>query len=94
MPEGDHVQEGAASRSELLSSDGSARWVKTRAVSHPAIEVAGLSVETITRVTKLDLADSALHAPAEHAVLAVAAGEWDEKRTADRLRPLLAGPTA
>jgi death-on-curing protein len=28
-----------------------------------AVEVTGLSVETITRVTKLDLADSALHAP-------------------------------
>jgi death-on-curing protein len=29
-----------------------------------AIEVTGLEAETITRVTKLDLADSALHAPA------------------------------
>jgi death-on-curing protein len=29
-----------------------------------AVEITGLSVETITRVTKLDLADSALHAPA------------------------------
>jgi death-on-curing protein len=29
-----------------------------------AIEVTGLNVETITRVTKLDVADSALHAPA------------------------------
>jgi hypothetical protein len=29
-----------------------------------AVEVTGLSVETISRVTKIDLADSALHAPA------------------------------
>ena len=29
-----------------------------------AVEVTGLNVETITRVTNLDLADSALHAPA------------------------------
>ena len=29
-----------------------------------AVEVTGLTVETIARVTKLDLADSALHAPA------------------------------
>jgi death-on-curing protein len=29
-----------------------------------ATEATGLNVETITRVTKLDLADSALHAPA------------------------------
>lgn len=29
-----------------------------------AVEVTGLSVETVARVTKLDLADSALHAPA------------------------------
>jgi hypothetical protein len=29
-----------------------------------AVEVTGLSVETITRVANLDLADSALHAPA------------------------------
>jgi death-on-curing protein len=29
-----------------------------------AVEVTGLSVETITQVAKLDLADSALHAPA------------------------------
>lgn len=120
-----------------------------------AVEVTGLSVETITRVTKLDLADSALHAPsagfgdtefypdfvnkaavllvrlaknhplpdgnkraawvalrlfvgingwrwtttpsvddAELAVLAVAAGDWDEARTADWLRQHLAPPTA
>lgn len=71
-----------------------------------AVEVTGLSVETMTRVAKLDLADSALHAPAagfgdtncrrwdptpdvdqaERAVLAIAAGEWDESRTADWLR--------
>jgi death-on-curing protein len=115
-----------------------------------AAEVTGLSVETITRVTKLDLADSALHAPAarfgdtefypdfidkaavlivrlarnhplpdgnkraawvalrlfvelndwqwveapsvdeaEHAVLAIAAGEWDEKQAAAWLRQYL-----
>ena len=29
---------------------------------------------------------------AEHAVLAIAAGEWDEKRMADWLRRFLAGP--
>ena len=29
-----------------------------------AVEVTGLSVKTITQMTKLDLADSALHAPA------------------------------
>ena len=29
-----------------------------------AAEVTGLSVDTVTRVTRLDLADSALHAPA------------------------------
>jgi death on curing protein len=119
-----------------------------------AVEVTGLSVETITRVTKLDLADSALHAPAagfgdtefypdfvdkaavllvrlaknhplpdgnkraawvalrlfveindwhwrttpsvddaERAVVAAAAGEWDEARVADWLRQHLAAPT-
>jgi death-on-curing protein len=115
-----------------------------------AAEVTSLSVETITRVAKLDLADSALHAPAagfgdtefypdfidkaavlivrlarnhplqdgnkraawvalrlfvelndwqwvpapavdeaEHAVLAIAAGDWDEKRAAEWLRQYL-----
>jgi death on curing protein len=29
-----------------------------------AVEVTGLSAETVARVAKLDLADSALHAPA------------------------------
>jgi hypothetical protein len=29
-----------------------------------AVEVTGLTVETVTHVAKLDLADSALHAPA------------------------------
>jgi death-on-curing protein len=118
-----------------------------------AAEVTGLSVETVTRVTRLDLADSALHAPAagfgdtefypefidkaavlivrlaknhplpdgnkraawvavrlfvdinawtwaktpsvdeaERAVLAIAAGEWNEQRTADWLREHLAAP--
>jgi len=118
-----------------------------------AVEVTGLSVETITRVTKLDLADSALHAPAagfgetefypefvdkaavlivrlaknhplpdgnkraawvalrlfievngwrwattpsvddaERAVLAIAAGEWDEAQTAIWLGQHLAPP--
>ena len=112
-----------------------------------AVEVTGLTVETVTHVAKLDLADSALHAPAagfgdtefypdfidkaavlivslaknhplpdgnkraawvalrlfvevngwrwattpeideaEQAVLAIAAGDWDEKRTAQWLR--------
>jgi death-on-curing protein len=120
-----------------------------------AVEVTGLSLETISRVTKIDLADSALHAPAasfgdtefypdfvekaavlivrlaknhplpdgnkraawvalrlfievngwrwitppgiddaEHAVLAIASGEWDEARTASWLRPQLAPPAA
>ena len=120
-----------------------------------AVEVTGLSVETISRVTKIDLVDSALHAPAagfgdtefysdfvdkaavlivrlaknhplpdgnkraawvtlrlfieinswqwstppgiddaEHAVLAIASGEWDEAQTASWLRPLLASPAA
>ena len=119
-----------------------------------AVEVTGLSVETTTRVAKLDLADSALHAPAagfgdtefypdfidkaavllvrlaknhplpdgnkraawvamrlfvelnrwhwrstptlddaEQAVLAVAAGDWDEQRTSAWLRELLAPPS-
>lgn len=118
-----------------------------------ATEVTGLSVETITRVAKLDLAESALHAPAagfgetefypdftdkaavlivrlaknhplpdgnkraawvslrlfielngwtwattpsvddaERVVLAVAAGDWDETRTAGWLREHLAPP--
>jgi death-on-curing protein len=118
-----------------------------------AAEVTGLSVETVTRVTRLDLADSALHAPAagfgdtefypefidkaavlivrlaknhplpdgnkraawvavrlfvdinawtwaktpsvdeaERAVLAIAAGEWNEQRTGDWLREHLAAP--
>jgi death-on-curing protein len=118
-----------------------------------AVEVTGLSVETITRVAKLDLADSALHAPAagfgetefypgfvekaavlivrlaknhplpdgnkraawvalrlfieingwrwtttpsiddaERAVLAIAAGEWDEAQTAVWLARHLAPP--
>jgi death-on-curing protein len=118
-----------------------------------AVEVTDLSVEAITRVAKLDLADSALHAPAagfgdtefyaefvdkaavlivrlaknhplpdgnkraawvalrlfieingwrwtttpsideaERAVLAIAAGEWDEAQTATWLRQHLAPP--
>jgi len=118
-----------------------------------AVEVTGLSVETITRVANLDLADSALHAPAagfgdtefypdfidkaavlavrlaknhplpdgnkraawvalrlfveindwqwtttpgvddaEHAVLAIAASDWNESRMADWLRQHLAPP--
>jgi death-on-curing protein len=118
-----------------------------------AVEVTGLSVETITRVARLDLADSALHAPAagfgetefypgfvekaavlmvrlaknhplpdgnkraawvalrlfieingwrwtatpsvddaERAVLAIAAGEWDEAQTAVWLARHLAPP--
>ncbi len=116
-----------------------------------AAEVTGLDVKTLIRVTKLDLADSALHAPAaafggtefypdfvdkaavlivrlaknhplpdgnkraawvslrmfleinrwhwmrmpdidqaEHAVLAIAAGDWNEQKTADWLRDLIA----
>lgn len=115
-----------------------------------AVEVTGLSIETIVHATKIDLADSALNAPAasfsgeefypdfvdkaavlivrlaknhplpdgnkraawvslrtflafnaweldpypsvdeaEAAVLAIAAGEWDEAATAHWLRPLL-----
>lgn len=63
-----------------------------------AVEVTGLSVETITRVAKQDLADSALHAPAagfgatEFAVLAIAAGESDEAQTAIWLGQHLAPP--
>jgi death-on-curing protein len=118
-----------------------------------AAEVTELSVETITRVAKLDLAESALHAPAagfgetefypdfidkaavlivrlaknhplpdgnkraawvslrlfieingwtwtttpdvdeaERVVVAIAAGEWDEARTADWLREHLPPP--
>jgi death-on-curing protein len=118
-----------------------------------AAEVTGLDVATLTRVTKLDLADSALHAPAaefggtefypgffdkaavlivrlaknhplpdgnkraawvslrlfvemngwrwdtypsiddaEHTVLAIASGEWDEAMTAEWLRGLLTAP--
>jgi death-on-curing protein len=118
-----------------------------------AVEITGLSVETITRVAKLDLADSALHVPAagfgdtefypefvdkaavlvvrlaknhplpdgnkraawvalrlfveingwcwttmpsvddaEQAVLAIAAGGWDEAQTAVWLRQHLAPP--
>jgi len=118
-----------------------------------AAEVTGLDIKTVMKVTKLDLADSALHAPAagfgdtdfypdfvdkaavlvvrlagnhplpdgnkraawvslrafvdvngwgwdpkptvddaEHAVLAIAAGEWDEAATADWLRGRLAPP--
>lgn len=120
-----------------------------------AVEVTGLSVETITRVAKLDLADSALHAPAagfggtefypdfidkaavlivrlaknhalpdgnkraawvalrlfvelkgwqwttdpaideaENAVVAIAAGNWDEKQAAEWLRQYLKEPTS
>lgn len=116
-----------------------------------AAEVTGLDVKTLTRVTKLDLADSALHAPAaefggtefypdfvdkaavlivrlaknhplpdgnkraawvslrmfieingwewtsmpdidqaERAVLAIAAGDWNEQQTATWLRELIA----
>ena len=115
-----------------------------------AVEVTGQSIETIVHATKIDLADSALNAPAasfsgeefypdfvnkaavlivrlaknhplpdgnkraawvslraflafngwkldpypsvdeaEAAVLAIAAGEWDERATANWLRPLL-----
>lgn len=115
-----------------------------------AVEVTGQSIETIVHATKIDLADSALNAPAasfsgeefypdfvdkaavlivrlaknhplpdgnkraawvslrvflafngrkldpypsvdeaEAAVLSIAAGKWDEKATADWLRPLL-----
>ena len=118
-----------------------------------AVEVTALSVETVTRIAKLDLADSALHAPAagfgdtefypefvdkaavlvvrlaknhplpdgnkraawvalrlfvelndwrwnpmprvddaERAVLAIAASDWDEVQTADRLRHHLRSP--
>ncbi len=118
-----------------------------------AAEVTGLDIKTVMKVTNLDLADSALHAPAagfgdtdfypdfvdkaavlvvrlagnhplpdgnkraawvslrafvdvngwgwdpkptvddaEHAVLAIAAGEWDEAATADWLRVRLAPP--
>ena len=120
-----------------------------------AVEVTGLNVETIARVTNLDLADSALHAPAasfsdtefypdfvdkaavlivrlaknhplpdgnkraawvalrlfveindwrwgvtpsvdeaEHAVLGIASGEWNEARMADWLRQHLAPPAS
>jgi hypothetical protein len=71
-----------------------------------ASAVTGLDVEIILKVANLDLADSALHAPAagfgdtdfypdfvdkdprptiddaESAMLAVAAGDWDETQTA------------
>jgi death on curing protein len=79
-----------------------------------AAEVTGLDAVTVMKVANLDLADSALHAPAagfgetefypefveingwlwserpsvdeaEGVVLAIAAGEWDEDRTAEWL---------
>jgi death-on-curing protein len=120
-----------------------------------AAEVAGLDADTLLRVTKLGLADSALHAPAagfgetefypdfvdkaavlavrlaknhplpdankraawvalrvfveingwswaakpsvddaERAVIAIAAGDWDEVEFADWLRPQLVGPAS
>ena len=62
--------------------------------------VTGLDLRTVLNVTNVDLADSALHAPAagfgeddfypefvdKAAVLAVAAGDWDEAATAAWLR--------
>jgi len=71
-----------------------------------AVAVTGLYNHTLLLTTKLDLADSALHAPSagfsEHelypdfvdkaAVLSVASGECDEARAAERLRALLVAP--
>ena len=62
-----------------------------------AAAVTGLDLRTVMNMTNVDLADSALHAPAagdprptvgdaEAAMLSVAAGEWDEATTATWLR--------
>jgi len=65
-----------------------------------AAEVTGLDVATVLKIANLDLADSALHAPAagfgdtEATVLAIAAGELDEAATADWLGRYLAAPDA
>ena len=87
-----------------------------------AAEITGLDDDSASRVARLHLADSALHAPAgnkraawvalrtflelnrwgwvdypsvdeaEHAMIAVASGEWDEGRMAAWLRPRLGSP--